>query len=86
MDEKIKVIQAYQTCFSTDAGKSVLEHLKWLVHYNRCHITTDGPIDPNRLIADEARRGLVLGIITKVEANPDESKPEFAITEDMNNG
>jgi hypothetical protein len=73
------LLSAYRATFGTADGIRVLNHLKKATNFHRAHF--GGKIDVNSLIAEEARRGLVLEIIANVEANPDTPEPETAITQ-----
>jgi hypothetical protein len=59
------VTEAYKACFATRAGKIVLENLKQYTNVYWGHLPNEGPIDTNRVIADEGRRSLVLWIMKK---------------------
>ena len=82
--ERKALVSAYQRTFATEDGLKVIADLKKIVHYSRSHFT-GGPIESNMLIFDEARRGLVLGIIAKIEADLEIPKPQTAITEEPAN-
>ena len=77
-----ELIVAYQTAFATEAGLRVLADLKAKGHVARCHVLPYGPVDRERLVFDESRRGLVLGIIANIETNLDEPKPTVAISQE----
>jgi hypothetical protein len=74
--EQRQLAIAYKTCFGGESGKTVLADLETKVHFERAHISSSGPIDTARLIADEARRALVCYIRNLIKADLDKKEPE----------
>ncbi len=80
--ETRKLYEAYQVVFTSPAGKLVLADLKKISGVDNAFFPSVIPlgqtIDTNRLIFCEARRGLVLGIVDKIERVRDD--PTIQIT------
>jgi len=70
------IVTAYKRCFATEDGLEVLKDLKRWTILNRPGILAGQPIDKDRLLFDEAQRMLILYILSKVEANLDETPTE----------
>lgn len=65
--QRLALTHAIKATFTTDSGKVTLDWLKFLTNYAAPLIDKAGPIDEKRLIANEARRGLVCEIVAAVE-------------------
>jgi len=66
-DAERQIIEDYKATFGTDSGRRVLEHMKLRARVNWCSVSEKVPIEPNRVIWNEARRDFVLGTIQNVE-------------------
>jgi hypothetical protein len=58
----------YKMAFASEHGKRVLANLREVANVDRPHFYP-GPIDTTALVIAEARRGLVLEILAKVNAD-----------------
>ena len=86
--ERQALIGAYKRCFAGEDGQVVLNHLKKLANVTRAHFVPGAVIDERDLIYKEARRALVLGIISAVERDDaDDPEQELALIEgDLSDG
>ena len=79
--ERQALIGAYKRCFAGDDGQIVLNHLKSKANMNKAHFVSGIGIDEKLLIYSEARRSLVLGIISLVEREyTEDPEQELALT------
>ena len=62
-----EIIVDYQRTFATPEGKRVLDHMKWRAGMTWCKVSKTLPIEPNRVIWNEAQREFVLGTLKNVE-------------------
>lgn len=79
--EKQALIGAYKRCFAGEDGQAVLNHLRKLANVDRAHILPGVDIDEKRLLYNEARRALVLSIMSAIDREfTEDSEQEIAFT------
>jgi len=76
---KLQLIADFKNTFGTQEGKRVLNKLISLSNYKHSKMT-DYPIDPYRVVADEAQRSVICYILKMVESKFDQEPNEKAIT------
>ncbi len=86
----VELVNAYKRLFATEDGKLVLKDLKSKTTFDCCSFKMEGPragpIDCDRLVADEARRGLMLYVVSRIEMDMGKRKSEQTQNEERSNG
>ena len=81
-EQQKHLIQCYKTCFATEPGKAVLADLRKIGGLDGTRLLPGHPFDVNQLIYDEARRGLVLGILNRIAFDLEAPDQTTAITQE----
>lgn len=73
----LKLVRAYKAVFESDSGKTILDDLKKKCQYDRTSLPADRsqPIDLNRLLREEAEWSIVNYIITMLNKDLIEERP-----------